>query len=189
MKNFIRVFLLFAVGSMPAVTQERFDLSPVLRACARQNGGQWANIGPRFLERENAWAKADTDFLSQFGPRILERFQWFQYAGCLGQYKAAGLDSLRNSLTKAKWTRVANSDGDTSEVYLLQLAGEKIGGIAILSPEPARAWPAVILGDFTAGDLTMPNDSTMIKYGDALIPDISTKITYGDPVDSPKHPK
>jgi hypothetical protein len=60
-----------------------------------------------------------------------------------------------------------------------------IGGIAVINAEPAKVWAAVILGEFMADDLTMPDVSTRIRYGDALIPDISTKITYGDPVDSP----
>ncbi len=72
-----------------------------------------------------------------------------------GQYNEADLEPLRSFLKNSKWNRIVESREarEYSEIYLLPMPNNRLGGVAILSAEPRQVSVVYISGDLKQEDI------------------------------------
>lgn len=72
-----------------------------------------------------------------------------------GQYSVSDLAPFQLMLAKSRWTLVVDvkKDGDLNQIYLLEAANDKLGGIAIISLKPTKVNVVFIDGELDPADL------------------------------------
>ena len=165
-----KILLLLAAAVLPAVAAPNFDFKLLDKLAA--NSKDSTNItleGPVLkmalgLLGNDKNADSVKSLVSRLNGIYVRSFEY----DAPGQYNAADLEPLRTYLDARHWTKIVDTkEGkETSSIYVLPLANDQFGGLAILSAEEKEVSVVLIDGQVSMDDLG--------KLGGTLgIPDMS----------------
>ena len=167
--------ILFFLAATTAFAQQPFDLTTFdkleSKATSRTNitlDGQLLKLAAGLLD--SADSKDSGQFKSLVGNLKGIYVRGFEFDKD-GQYSAADLEPMRNSLRRAPWSRIVDvhSAGETSEIWVAQTpAGDKFAGVAIINAEPRSLTIVYISGLIGTDDIARLNGRFGINV-DSLI--------------------
>ncbi len=96
-----------------------------------------------------------------------------------GQYNAADVAAFRTYLDRLHWKKIVDTKEakESSEVYMLPLPNDELGGLAVINLEPKEVTVVYLSGTIKRSDLAKLGGNMGIP-DDLPLPDI--KITHGD---------
>ena len=147
----MKTALILLAAAIPAIAQQGFDFKSLDKLGA--NATESTNI-----TLEGDTLKLATSFLgddkSVFRSLTGVYVRSFEFAK-EGQYKEADLAPLRAYIRKLQWTKIVDvkEAEETSEIYLLPLPNNRLGGLAIVSAEPKEVTVVFISGNLKISDI------------------------------------
>jgi hypothetical protein len=152
--KFISLLLFFtAFVSLAAQAQEvRLQLGPLDKLEARAADsvdvtldGKLLQLAGMFLNRKDPKEAAIKELIAGLKGVYVKAFQFDKE----GEYTSADVDSIRTQLRSPGWARMvgvkSKKEGENVDVYML-MAGDQIGGIAVIATDPKQFTVVNIVG-------------------------------------------
>jgi len=176
MKKIAQLLLTVTILAVPALAAQDFDFSVLdkLGANAKSStnvtlDADMLKMASNFLDNGDKNAAGIKAMVSGLKGVYVREYQ-FEKAG---QYAEADLAPLREFLKQPKWKAVVDvkDPKESTQVYFLSGANDKLGGMAVVSTEPTALTVVYINGEIDANDLQKLS-------GNMGIPDLG-KLTGG----------
>jgi Domain of unknown function (DUF4252) len=170
-----KTLILLAAAVLPAVAAPNFDFKLLDKLAA--NAKDSTNITLEGPVLKMALGLLGSDKNADSVKSLVSRLNGiyvrsFEY-DAPGRYNAADLEPLRTYLDAGHWTKIVDTkEGkEVSSIYVLPLAGDQFGGLAVISAEEKEVSVILIDGQVSMNDLG--------KLGGLGIPDMSTLTDDG----------
>lgn len=151
-----KILLLLAL-TMPLAAQEGFDFRTLDKLGANAKNKTNITLDSNMLKLAAGFLGDDKDAdsirpLVDSLKGVYIRSYEFTKAG---QYNEGDLEPLRAFLKQGQWNRIveSKSDDESSEVYLQPVAGNRLGGVAIISAEAKEVTVVYISGNLKPEDI------------------------------------
>lgn len=153
----MKKLLILVAVALPAVAQQTFDFKTLDKLGANAKGSTNISLDSNMLKMAGGLLGKDKDKDSV--KAIVNNLKSveirsYEFDGP-GKYSEADLEALRAYLKAQKWNKIVDvrDTGETSQVYLLPLPNNQLGGVAVISTEPAEVTVVFIDGVLNRDDL------------------------------------
>ncbi len=153
----MKTALLLIVFALAAPAQQNFDFSKLDKLGAKAKGSTNITLDGAMLKLAAGFLGDDSDkdsiqALVKNLKGIYIRSYEFEKPGL---YSKADLAPLRAYVKSLQWSKIVDvkDEKETTEIYALALPNDRLGGLAIISAEPAEFTVVFINGTLNASDI------------------------------------
>ena len=151
-----RALILLALA-VPALAQQAFDFSTLDKLGAKAKGTTNITLDGSLLKLATSFL--DDDDEADSIKALVKNLSGIYIRGYTfdrpGQYNEADLAPLRAYVKSLQWTRIVDvrDEKENTEIYVQSLPNDRVGGLAIISSEPAQIHVVFISGSMNVNDI------------------------------------
>lgn len=153
----MRNALILLAVAMPALAQQTFDFSSLDKLGAKAKGATNITLDGNTLKLATSFLGDDDgkdsikSLVKNFKGIYIRNYEFEKP----GQYNEADLAPLRAYVKSLQWTKIVDvkEEKETSEIYVLGLPNDRLGGLAIISAEPTEVSVVFIDGAMNISDI------------------------------------
>lgn len=149
-----KVWILLA-AAIPAIAQQSFDFKTLDKLGAKAKGSTNITLDNNTLKLALNFLGEGENSLKSLVNNLKGIYVRSYEFDKPGQYNEADLAPLRAYIKSLQWAKIVDTreDNETSEIYILGLPNDKLGGLAIISAEPTEVTVVFISGTMDASDV------------------------------------
>ncbi|HTA45896.1 MAG TPA: DUF4252 domain-containing protein [Bryobacteraceae bacterium] len=149
-----KAFLLLA-AAIPALAQQNFDFKTLDKLGAKAKESTNITLDNNTLRLALGFLGDGENSLKSLAGKLKGIYVRSYEFDKPGQYNEADLAPLRAYVKSLQWTKIVDvkEQNETSEIYILGLPNDKLGGLAIISVEPMEVTVVFINGALDMSDI------------------------------------
>jgi len=149
----MKMVLILLAGALAAFGQQGFDFKVLDKLGANATESANITLDGNTLKLATAFL-GDKDVKGIVANLKGVYIRSYEFAKS-GQYKEADLTPLRDYVKSRQWSKIVDvkEADETSEIYLLPISGDQIGGLVIISAEPKEVSIVFIEGTLRTSDI------------------------------------
>lgn len=151
----MRTVLALAVIALSAQAQQSFDFSTLDKLGAKAKGSTNITLDGNTLKLASSLLGDGQNAVKSLVNNLKGIYIRSYEFDKPGQYNEADLAPLRAYVKSLQWTKIVDEkeQNEKTEIYIMALPNDRLGGLAIVSSEPAEITVVFINGTLSLSDL------------------------------------